>query len=428
MDAQKRYYDSDKGSAKDLLGEIIQNYDGHEELIREATSFQYRIENYSKIDSEKIGVIVPLSGSKREFGQRLLSGIDFAVSNLKDSKFQPTLVVKDSKASGAVGRMMVRELVERYSVSAIIGGLLPGEAEKEYLETRKYGVLFISLSSINLPREMKDHLLIEVPGSIESQINALLQPAILEQLGKRGAILFPKHDQGMIYLNEFWNRSQDRNVSIVDVMSYDPLASDFREPIEKLLGLKNFRVRKEEFDLLSDIYSLDKSGQVRRVQTLEPKIDFDWIFIPNNAREALQVIPTFSYFDAYQLRFIGTPSWRNANLAKESSRLGNLFFVGDDLVLLDESINKSYQKRFKENPKIIEIRGIDSIKLATQILSGNNVSGRDELDVFVKSRNLLKGISGKWVLQDNIWLKELTMLKLKKDDIEVVAPLRKSID
>ena len=42
---------------------------------------------------------------------------------------------------------------------------------------------------------------------------------------------------------------------------------------------------------------------------------------------------------------------------------------------------------------------------------------RDQLDILIKSNNQLDGITGSWVLDDDIWLKNNTLLKIRRGKI-----------
>ena len=134
----------------------------------------------------------------------------------------------------------------------------------------------------------------------------------------RVALVYPKNDFGLSYINTFWELASNYGVKVVDAVSFDSSKKDLREPIKDLLGLRYDRERQEELEILNEVYSLEKSV-IRRVQKLKPLIDFDWVFIPSAPYNAAQIIPSFSYFDATEQILIGPSSWRSA-VVKEVSR------------------------------------------------------------------------------------------------------------
>ncbi len=420
LEAEKIYYDGQKEEAKNYLEWIRKRYEGTDELISLVDNFHFRVENFAKMNQKSIGVILPLSGEKKDYGERALLGIDTGLGEI-NSKLPEgekiTLHIMDSEGSGAVGAYRVKDLIEKHAVGAIIGGLFSTEATKEYQEARKNGVLFVSLSQIFLPKEEKDHLLLEIPGSIESQVARVFSSEMLQVFGKNAAILYPQSQRGEAYVSEFWRRAQQNNVKITGINHYDKNQTDYREPVRNLLGLQNTRARKEELDLLSEIHSLEDRRTIRRIQTLKPVLDFDWIFIPAYPKEALQIIPSFTYFDAFNLKMVGGPSWRSRMLSRHSSKLGKLFFVGDDVQPVSKNFIERFSARYKSRPRLIEIRAYDSISILKNIFSDKKFETRDELDIHLRSQTEIAGLTGSWYLNDSIWIKKMSSLMLKSGKI-----------
>lgn len=431
LEAEKLYYQGEKGNAKDLLNWMRDKFDKYQELEILADNFMARIENFAKMSHYNIGIILPLSGEKASFGKRAMLGIDNAFRTFFKSlgvKEPYQIFIEDSAGSAAVGAHRVKELVEKHQVSAIVGGLFSDEAQKEYLEARKNGVFFVSLSQIFLPKNRKDHLLVEVPGSIESLVSKLFDEKMLNHFGKRAAIIYPESERGQSYVDEFWRLSKENGVSVSGAYSFDKESTDHRKTVQKLLGLKFKRERQEEFDLFNEIYSLEKSTSIRRIQVLKPQVDFDWVFIPSFPREALQIVPSFSYYDAFNISVIGDPSWRSKALSEESYKLGQLSFIGDDIATIPEQFNQSFMDVYGKRPLLVEIRAHDSLKIVYSLLKGGNFGSRDELDGVIRSRAVLEGISGSWHLKDGVWMKNLVPLQMRRGKVEPLVLQNKSLN
>ncbi len=416
LEAEKLYYQGEKDDAKNYLEWVAKHSEKYAEIIALIDGFYNKMGSFSKIDLQAVGVVIPLKDRRSVFSKRLLSGIESA---LVDSKSTIKLFVEDSQGSGAVGAMRVRELIEKHHVAAVIGGLFPNEAVKEYQEAKKHGTLFISLSEVFLPKEEKDHLLIEIAGSVESQVGTLFSPEMLQFLGKNAAIAYSDDQRGEAYVNEFWRMATAHGVNITGVVEFSPEKPDYREPVQNILGLNFPRERQEEMEILKDVYALEKNA-VRRVQTLRPQVDFDWIFIPAYPNDALQLIPAFKYYDAYPLNIVGGPSWRSKKLMEESPKLGKLYFVGDELSEKGKLFSQNFTQRYQRSPKLIELRGHDSLMIIQQLLQGGKYESRDELDIYLRSHTQIAGISGQWKLTDGLWLKDMIPLRLKKDNFEKV--------
>jgi ABC-type branched-subunit amino acid transport system substrate-binding protein len=420
LETEKLYYGGSREDAKDLLSWVDSNYSNFQEIELLITNFRFRLENFTKMNPYSIGVILPRSGDKVEFGKRALVGIDNGIRELNknvEGSLPFEVFVKDSEGSGVVGSYRVKELVEKHYVSVIIGGLFSSEATKEYLEAKKHGVFFISLSQVYLPKEEKNHLLLEIPGSVESLVNNLFSKDMLDHFGKKAAVIYPDSKRGQAYVDEFWRKAKLHDVKVSEVKSYDKNKTDHRETIQKLLGLKYKRERQEELDIMADIHSLEKNRTTRRIQTLKPIIDFDWAFIPSFPNEALQIIPSFSYYDAFNLNLIGGPSWRSRALSRESYKLGTLYFVGDDFKISNKSFVNSFIDRYKMKPRLIEMRAYDAFNVINSVLSDSSASSRDELEMLVRNKEEISGLTGTWSLEDNIWLKKMVPLKLRRGKI-----------
>ena len=415
LEAEKLYYSGEKGEAEDLLGWVEKGFNKYPEIDSLVKNFGFRMENTAKIDTNAIGILLPLSGKRANFGQRALKGFDAAMLQLKE-KGESTpfnIHIKDSLGSGVVGAQAVRELVEKNFVSVIVGGLFPNEAEKEYLEAKRHGVFFISLSQIYLPKEQKDHLLLEVPGSIESQINQLFSPEMLEKFGRKAAIIYPKTQRGASIVDEFWRKSILNEVEVTDVLGFEKKGGDYRLPVKKLLGLQYPRERQEEYDILEEIYALEDNRSMRRIQTLKPQVDFDWVFIPSFPLEAIQIIPSFTYYDAFNVTIFGGPSWRSKRLKQESYKFKNIHLVGDDVKDLGEYFTKWFITKYERPPGLIEMRAFDSFQIINGLIKDRTFSTREELDLHIRGLSELDGLTGSFKLGEGVWLKKMVSLHLR---------------
>ncbi len=415
LEVEHLYYGGKKAEAKELLRWLENSFLGLPELHTLVENFMFRMKSYLTINPKSIGVILPMSGDKKRYGERALEGMNIA---LKDDPHSYNIYIQDSKGSGAVGAHRVKEMIEKHNVSIIIGGLFSSEAIKEYQEAKKHGVFFISLSEIFIGKNMKDHLLLEIPGSVESSVRQIFNPKLLESMGKRGAIIYPRTKRGLVYRDEFWKMAVQNDIEVTGMVSYMKDTTDFRDTVKNLLGLKYIRARQEEYDLLKEIHSLEKTTSVRRVQTLKPQVDFDWIFIPSLPKKAIQLIPSFSYLDAFDLNIIGISSWKSNKVLRESKKLGPLYYIGDSIIKYPKSLVSQFMKYSGHRPNIVELRSFDSISIAKNILNqSSDFETRDQLDILIKSHNQLDGITGTWILEDDIWLKNNTLLKIMKGKI-----------
>ncbi|MBC7428929.1 MAG: ABC transporter substrate-binding protein [Bacteriovorax sp.] len=420
-EAEVAFREGDQNKVNDFSEWIEKRYGNNVEIMALVKTLTIRNQNNStKIDIRYVGVALPLSGEAKGLGERVLAGIDIA---LEDLSMDPTkkyrMEIKDTKGNAANGAFAVKELIETNNVAAIIGGLNSAEATKEYLETKKYGVMFISLSKVLLPKEEKSHLLIEIPGSIESQVNYLFSDKMTAKMGRRPAIMYPKTDIGEAYANEFWRQSKKLNLDVTGLISFDPTQTDFRDPVKNILGIKFNREREEELAVVNDIASLESKKSIKRLQNLQPQIDFDWIFVPALPREVVQLLPNFNYFDAFNLNYIGVPSWRSELMLNEGYRYGNVYFMDEALNSAQTPFTQKFFAKFKKQPNIVETIAYDSLKIFSEVVeAGGSFDTRQDLDVALTKKASLQSESGLFKLQDDVWLKDMSTYKIKREGIE----------
>ena len=409
IEAEERYLQGDKSGAQDVLSWLSSEYD-NEEINKYVDDFKRRLDSSNKIQLESIGVVLPLSGSKEAFGKKALTGIEAGLKIL-NLPGHVKLYTKDSMDSTAQGAQSVTDLIQEQKVSFIIGGLFPETAKAEYLEAKKYGVLFISLSAIDLPREEKNHHLIEIQGSVQSQVSTLLSQEMIAKFGRRVGVIYPDNESGQVYLNEVWRQAQAKNVSLKSIASYPKNTHDFRETAQQFLGLKYPREREEELKILGDAYAQEK-GSIRRVQTLPPEIDFDWVILASFPYEAIQIIPTLGYYDANRIKIVGGPSWMTRNLIKEQKNLGTIYFVGEDPKDLNSEMVTKFQEIYKQQAGLMEVLGMDAMKIGAQLEQFQGVSSREDFDKQLRDVKAIKGMSAEWELQDGLWLKRLNAMTI----------------
>ena len=423
LDAQNMIAMGRMSDSDDLISWINDAFEDNQNLLNLVATLKTEFKDVSAINTGVVGVILPLSGKKGEFGKRALKGIDFAIRRL-NKQFKANgvdlnvkLVVKDSEGSSVLGAERVKNLIEKDKVSVVIGGLYTDEAVSQFLESKKYRTLFISLSQVHVEKVLKDHLLIEVPGSIESQISLLFSDKFLDFFGRKAGIVYPNDEKGRSYLDEFWKLAEMKSVKVNTVSSYDKTKNDHTDTISKVLGLKFKRERQEELELLREVHKLEGKTSIRRIQTLKPEINFDWIFIPSIPSEAQQIIPTFSYFDAFNLPIVGPPSWRSRSLLKQSRKYGKLYFLASKIPSLSSSFANDYKESYGTNPKLVEMMGIDAVTLIGKVFSLGKYSERSELDKALATEQFLDGVSGSWIKDSGLWLKTMQIMTLYRGRI-----------
>ncbi len=418
LEAEHRYFIGDTRGARDVVSWLTERFEKFPQIMSFTKDFEQRLDSSTRISMSGIGVVLPLTGEKGSFGQKALMGLDLA---LKESGLgrEVEIHTRDSFDSPSVGAQAVRDLIQQHRVPLIVGGLFPDTAKAEYLEAKRWGVMYISLAPIYLAREEKNHLLIEVQGSIESQVRSLVSPSVINRFGKRIGVIYPQGDAGRAYADEFWRAALANELQVSAMATYSKGTLDFRETLKHFLGLRFPRERQEELDLYRDVYSQERTS-IRRIQNLPPSIDFDWVFVASYPQEAVSLIPTFGYYDARNLKIFGGPSWASRNLVKEQKNLGRLYLVGEDPADADKTLFKVFQETYAKPPTLIETLGFDAAVLASQLIKDSSVTQRSVFDARMKELGVLRGSSSDWKLADGLWLKGMRFLTIRDGELRRV--------
>lgn len=415
-----RFYSGDKSGAEDVVEWLEGRFLDIAEVKMFIDDFKYRLDNFSKINSKNIGVVVPLSGKFSKYGKQALKGINTAL-NINDKDENPLRVfVKNNKNNTLLAKNLIQELIFKHNVSVIVGGLFPSLAKEEYLEAKKYGVLYVSLSPVYLPREQKNHLLIEVSGSVESQLEKLLSEKNIEKFGKKVAVLYPDTEKGKSYVDEMWRVQSSGKIDIANLNNYEKGVKQYLEPVKKLLSLNNPRERKEELDLWKDIQSFEKRN-MRIINELPPIIDFDWVFLPAVPLDAVQIISSFNYYDAKSIKFFGGPSWNNRHLIKERKSLGKLYFVGNDTKEVSYEFTKKFAKHNNgKRPHLIDTLSYEASLIIINLLKEQKFEKRSDLEQRILSFKELSGLTSKWTNHSGVWIKEMDVLEITNRGLKKV--------
>jgi ABC-type branched-subunit amino acid transport system substrate-binding protein len=423
IESDRRYFHGDKSGARDLVNWLDDEFSSHPFVVEYVKEFKQRLDFSGRMSLSGVGVVLPLSGDKSQFGQRTLFGMEVALKEAQATQ-SLELYAKDNMGSPTVGAQAVREVIFEKKVPIVIGGLFPDLAKTEYLEARKYGVFFISLSPVQLPRDQKSHLLLEVTGSIESQIHTLTTTEHLTKFGKRVGLIYPEGELGKSIIDEFWRKVDDGTIQITAVASYPKPSKEYLDPVQRFLGLKFTRERKEENAIWQSVYSGEKSS-IRRIQVLPPSVDFDWAFLATLPHESQSLIPTFAYYDAKDMTIFGGPTWGSSkDLLRDQKMWGKpVYFVGEDPLDIPQQFFKSFFEIHGKQPGVVEAIAYDGMKAALQLVSNQSSTDREDFDQSLRSRGTIIGLNKSWTLLEGLWVKNLDILVITKGEIKKLSAM-----
>jgi ABC-type branched-subunit amino acid transport system substrate-binding protein len=404
------------------FSELINRQPSHEQA-GQAKALIQEIFSESISSPHTIGCLLPLSGPYKTYGNKALQGIELALNEYHGTNKERPIhfIIKDTASDPFQAVQAVRELDEA-NVSAIIGPII--SAEPAAMEAQSRGIpiiLFTQKDNITRIGEFVFRNFI----TPQMQIRPMAEYAIKKMGLNRFAILYPDENYGNTYMNLFWNEVLSLDGTVAGVESYDPMDTDFANPIKKLVGLyytvpkaleiefeftlqeavnpdpmakspiDMFAFLPDEIKYMPELYFWgfpqalgplkDNTTQGRkRDDELEPIVDFDALFIPDAAKKAGLITPQLAYYDIEDVVLIGTNLWHSQQLISMSrdyiqdAILTDGFFSGSREPEV-RAFLKNFQGTFDEKPGFIQAIAYDSAKVLLQTLVNPGIRFKSHL-------------------------------------------------
>ena len=436
----EKYFDEEStGAARDSFNTLVSSYP-ESEYKSQAEGYLGRLEGRDKADPFTIGVILPLSGRNAAYGMKTLSGIQLAVGvfGIQKVKSPIKLSVMDSQSDPEVAKMAVDKLLSEDKVSAIIGPLSGDEAESVAKQCSLAGVPNITLSQKENIEGLGKYVF-RMSMTNRGQVKRLVDYS-MDDLGlKTFGILYPNDSYGQELSTYFWEEVLKRGGEITAIEYYEPGRADFRNEVQKLLGLYYVGARLPELKELQEQAAekekkeqeegIKKSAKKDEVK-LPPIISFEGLFIPDDARVAAQIANYLPYYDARGVVFLGTNTWNSKRLISRGGESveGAVFvdgFYSNPSFEEGKNFYDDFKASFNSSPGILEAQGYDAGRLVTKAVESLTDGGkkkdsinRESLRKEISSVGSFVGATGKISFNEKGEVeKELFVLSVDKGKI-----------
>ena len=162
----------------------------------------------------KIGVLLPLTGGARDFGQQVLRGVRLALG-----EHGPPVVLKDTGSDPAMAVRAFDDLSRDPNVLAVVGPLRSDHAEAVAPEAERSRLPLFLLSQ----RDGLDRPYVLQVGMTRSRLVAtLLDYAMTKARLRRFAVLYPDDAFGKEFVSAFRAEAARRGAQLVGAESYPP--------------------------------------------------------------------------------------------------------------------------------------------------------------------------------------------------------------
>ncbi|GAB6064145.1 ABC transporter substrate-binding protein [Deferrisoma palaeochoriense] len=309
-----------------LLGEIEADFAG-DLLGRSAGALRRNIEARRAVRPGTIGLLVPLSGPLRSFGQRAVRGAVLGAGLFGDEDPGNRIVLKDSRADPNEARIQVEALAAEGAVAAV-GPLKGDAAAAAAAAARGLGLPLVTLT----PAEgVAGDGVFRMYLPEAEEVRALVRYAVAGLGLRTFAILYPDTPTGRLYRDRFWDAVVAEGGEITGVEAFAEDLASAGAAVEKLTGvygltpeeirarfLEEERLRLERERALWEALgvtpaeaALEPQVDEERLAEYKPKpiVDFDAVFLPAPSLTAAQVAPLLAFHDVESVRLLGIRSW-----------------------------------------------------------------------------------------------------------------------
>ncbi len=444
--AKMHYHVRDYDASREVLEAYLSRY-ASGPYGSAARDFSERLEARFSINPKKIGVLVPLSGRFKPFGERSLAAMKLAMG--ADSGYE--LVVRDSQADGNVATRAVEELVLEHNVVAIIGPLFSSSALAAAQKAEELSVPLIALS-------YRDGLPSTGPWvfrtglTVEAQAKGLAKVAF-EELGfTRFALMWPRSRYGIAFATAFWKEVERRKGSITAAEAYEHDETTFSSPVKRMVGRYYMYSRWDYRQALQELRAKKLPSHrfraaVEKLQKeLPPIVDFDAIVIPDTGKNIGLIAPALAVEDIVMTRdprmlekikkatgnddinpvtLMGGSTWNHPSTPDSCDRYcEEAVFVDAYYPDNPDTLVRDFVSQFREavgaEPVLSDAQAYDTARLVRTLLSKNTIRSREALRQALLEMAPIKGVTGTLKFDDNgDAIKELFVLTIEDRTIEL---------
>ncbi len=385
----KKFKDGKDKESLVILKKFTSSFKEHDQ-IPHARSIMKIIQERYAFHSDRIGVLLPLSGYYMGAGERALNALILAIETVNKSnpKNPFRLIIKDTESDPQSAIKGVREL-EAQKVACIIGPMVT--AQQAGLESNKMQIPMVTMTQKpDIPKIGAYIFRNWFTPNMQVETGIIY---FIEELGLTNfAILYPDEKYGRAFKKAFEEIVPYHDGKITDKISYDPGDTDFSRQIKTLIYGYEKRNEKGRF---VDI----KENEIKeRNKIYKAKVDFDVLFIPDSPTMVGMIAPQLRYYDIDRIMLMGTNLWHSDKLLELAKNYVQEAVFPDGFDQEKESPQvqnfvSAFEKSNESFPEYIEAVAYDTALLVMNALSLHNVRSRNDFVNALKSIAFKGGVT-----------------------------------
>lgn len=435
--------------SQQMLELMVTRYQDSEYAPR-AQDLLTRIERRFKVDPKAIGVVLPLSGRFKQYGERSLAAIKLQFP--EGSGYR--LVVKDSAGDPTAASKAVEDLVLENHVIAIIGPQFSKPSHSAALKAEELSVPILLLSHREGLPGMGEYVF-RTALTVEAQAEALAKVAFEDMGWSRFALLYPNSSYGADFIHAFWDEVDRRKGEIRGVERYENDQTTFSAEVKSLVGRYFTYARGEYLRRLAELRAQKLPSHRYRTalaelgKNLPPVVDFDAIVIPDSGRRVGLIAPAIAVEDVVLTRnpemlktlrrtlgkdnvhpvtLMGGSTWNSYQTVESCERYcEDSLFVDGYWSDNPDPIVRTFVSKFREatdaEPFLADAQAYDTAGLLRWIFDSANPPSRAKLRDLLTEQSSYQGVTGpvRFNEQGEVQ-KELYRLTIKEREIRRWTP------
>lgn len=360
------------------------------------------------LNSNRIGVLVPLNGPNAKYGDMVVRGLNMAVAdwNEKYPDQQIVLVIKDAGSDKETASTAFQELTAKEGVLAIVGPL-GSQAAKEVIPlANREGVPLLTLTQKEDEAPENTYVLHVFIDSREL-VRALVKHCREKLKYERFACLFPNDRYGQRLSKIFSEVVNEQGGNMLASAPYKERSTDFTESLQKLMTIAK------------------KNAPLTAIEGTP----FEALFIPDQVQSVALIGPQLPYNNIVGVTLLGTNLWSEAPLAQAGGvYVEQAMFAASFFPESQDPLVKTFRERFESlysaTPSYLEAQAYDALILLLQ--SRMSVRGevtRDGVFQTMLAAKDFKGVAGTYTVNPRGDLeRQYIVLQVSNGQLTQVSP------
>ncbi|MBZ4418708.1 penicillin-binding protein activator [Myxococcus sp. RHSTA-1-4] len=294
--ARVYYHLRDWSRLEETLNRFLAEAPGHA-FAPQARELLARATRRVEAKPRTVGVLLPMTGRYQPIGEAVLRGIQLG---LEGSNIE--LVVKDTQGDVNKTGQAMEQLAFDDGAIAVLGPLLADDTKRAALVAEELQVPLLTMARQEGITDMGPYVFRNMLTN-SAQATAIADYAMNVKGYKRFALLYPNIPYGVELADTFWDEVVSRGGVVRGAERYAHDQTTFTNEAKKLVGRYYLEDRGDYVGGVRDIQGENLDAYRRRKALekvkagVEPIVDFDAIFMPDDWRRVSLVAPALAVED-----------------------------------------------------------------------------------------------------------------------------------